>query len=285
MREALYWESIADNRVACALCPHRCKILEGDVGICRVRRNVGGKLYSANYAQVSSISIDPIKKKPLYNFYPESNILSVGTFGCNLRCSFCQNWTIAHANPQTMQMSSEELVKEALSLKADGNIGIAFTYNEPSIWFEFILETVKMSKDVGLKNVLVTNGFINNEPLNELIPYIDAMNIDVKGFTDKFYSKICKGALEDVKKTVEISAKKCHVEVTTLIIPELNDSIEEIDELASWLASIDNEIPLHLTRYFPNYEMRNKPPTPIDTLEKLKGQADKYLKYVYLGNV
>jgi pyruvate formate lyase activating enzyme len=285
MKEALYWESLDDNRVACALCPHGCRILEGAAGICRVRRNVGGKLYSVNYAQVSSISMDPIKKKPLYNFYPESKILSVGTFGCNLRCSFCQNWTIAHADPKTMHMSSEELVKEALSLKADGNIGIAFTYNEPSIWYEFIFETVKISKEVGLKNVLVTNGFINNEPLNELLPYIDAMNIDVKGFTDKFYSKICKGTLEDVKKTVETSAKKCHVEVTTLIIPDLNDSVEEIDKLASWLASIDNQIPLHLTRYFPNYEMRNKPPTPIDTLEKLKSQADKYLKYVYLGNV
>lgn len=285
MKEALYWKSLDESHVVCALCPHRCKILEGAVGICRVRRNVGGKLYSVNYAQVSSISMDPIKKKPLYNFYPENKILSVGTFGCNLRCSFCQNWTIAHADPKTMHMSSEELVKEALSLKADGNIGIAFTYNEPSIWYEFILETVKISKGVGLKNVLVTNGFINNEPLNELLPYIDAMNIDVKGFTDKFYSKICKGTLEDVKKTVETSAKKCHVEVTTLIIPDLNDSVEEIDKLASWLASIDSEIPLHLTRYFPNYEMRNKPPTPIDTLEKLKSQADKYLKYVYLGNV
>lgn len=285
MKEALYWEGTDNSSVACSLCPHRCKITEGNIGVCRTRRNVGGKLYTLNYGKISSISLDPIEKKPLYRFYPGSYILSVGTFGCNFKCSFCQNWAIAHADPHTMEAAPEQLVDKALELKPEGNIGIAFTYNEPSIWFEFILDTVKISTEAGLKNVLVTNGFISKEPLQELLPYIHAMNIDVKAFTDKYYRKVCKGALDDVKRTVEISAGCCHLEVTTLVIPGLNDDIEDIGRLASWLASINDEIPLHLSRYFPNYQMRDIPPTPKETLFRAKEEADKYLKYVYLGNI
>ncbi len=285
MKEALYWDKVDGDKVECKLCPHNCRIARDNTGICRARRNVEGRLHSLNYGMVSSIALDPIEKKPLYHFHPGSKILSAGTFGCNFKCSFCQNWTIAHDNPGVMEMTPDELVRKALELKERGNIGIAFTYNEPSIWFEFILDTSGKSKEAGLKNVLVTNGFISREPLAELLPYIDAMNIDVKAFTDKFYREICKGALEDVKGTVELSSAHCHVEVTTLVVPGLNDSEVEIKELASWLASVDETIPLHLSRYFPNYTMRDIPPTSKETLFKLKKAAEKHLNNVHLGNV
>ncbi len=285
MKEALYWDKIDGDKVECKLCPHNCRIELENTGICRARRNVEGELRSLNYGMVSSIALDPIEKKPLCHFHPGSKILSVGTFGCNFKCSFCQNWAIAHDNPGVMEMTPDELVRKAVEFKERGNIGIAFTYNEPSIWFEFILDTSRKSNEAGLKNVLVTNGFISREPLVELLPYIDAMNIDVKAFTDKFYREICKGALEDVKGTVELSSAYCHVEVTTLVVPGLNDSEEEIGRLATWLASIDETIPLHLSRYFPNYTMRDIPPTSKETLFKLKKAAEMHLKNVYLGNV
>ncbi|MGE5329596.1 MAG: AmmeMemoRadiSam system radical SAM enzyme [Deltaproteobacteria bacterium] len=284
MKEAMYWTS-DKGKVKCNLCPHNCSIDEGNIGICRVRRNLENKLYSLNYGKISSIALDPIEKKPLSLFFPGKNILSVGTTGCNLKCSFCQNWSIAHADPDTINVLPEQLVEEAIKLKKDGNIGIAFTYNEPSIWFEFVYETVKLSKQEGLKNVLVTNGFISIKPLEDILPYIDAMNIDVKAFNDDYYKDICKGRLEDIKKTVEFANEKCHVEVTTLIVPELNDNLNEIEQLASWLSSINPEIPIHFSRYFPNYKMKDKQPTPRETLEKAKKIAEGYLKYVYIGNI
>lgn len=278
---AKHWEKCND-KVICRLCPHNCNIDKGKVGICRVRKNIDNSLYTLNYGLVSSLALDPIEKKPLYHFYPETYILSVGTFGCNLKCSFCQNWTIAHDNPDTLETTSEQLVQKALEL--NNCIGIAFTYNEPSIWYEFVYDTCIMSKEKGLKNVLVTNGYINQEPLKELLRFVDAMNIDVKAFTDEYYKKLCKGTLEHVKKNVEIAVKSCHVEITTLVLPDLNDSIEEIGELSKWLSSIDTNIPLHLTRYFPNYKM-DLPPTPKETLYKVQEEAKKHLKYVYVGNV
>jgi len=284
MREAMYWTSEGET-VKCKLCPHNCSITEDGIGVCRVRRNLKNKLYSLNYGKISSIALDPIEKKPLSRFYPGMNILSIGSLGCNLKCSYCQNWSIAHADPATINAEPEQLVKKAVELKDDDNIGIAFTYNEPSIWFEFVYDTVKLSIKEGLKNVLVTNGFINNKPLEEILPYIHAMNIDVKAFNNQYYRDICKGTLEDVKRTVEISAPKCHVEITTLIVPGLNDNDKEIEQLASWLGKINPEIPIHFCRYFPNYKMKDKQSTPRQTLEKAKEIAEKYLKYVYIGNI
>lgn len=284
MKEAMYWT--ADGKtVKCGLCPHGCSIDEGNIGICRVRRNLDGKLYSLNYGKISSIALDPVEKKPLNRFFSNKNILSVGSLGCNLKCSFCQNWSIAHADPSTIDAEPEQIVEKAVELKDDDNIGIAFTYNEPSIWFEFVYDTAKISKQEGLKNVLVTNGFIRKEPLEDILPYIDAMNIDVKSFTNDYYKEICKGRLEDVKRTVEIAALKCHVEITTLIVPDMNDKPEEIEQLCVWLSKIDPEIPLHFSRYFPNYKMKDIPPTPRETLEKAKKTAQEYLKHVYIGNV
>lgn len=283
MKEAMYYEKIDNERVHCYLCPHHCRISPGKVGICRVRENREGKLYSLNYGKISSAAMDPIEKKPLYHFYPGTSILSVGSFGCNLTCSFCQNWTIAHQVPHTDEVKPEQLIRVAQ--EEENCIGIAYTYNEPSIWYEYVFETAQKAKKVDLKNVLVTNGYISQQPLKDILPYIDAMNIDVKGFTKEYYSTICSGTLEDVKKTVEIAAPHCHIEVTTLVVPDLNDSLEEIGELSRWLSGIDKKIPLHLSRYFPNYKMQDKEPTPVETLTKAREEAEKHLRYVHLGNV
>ncbi len=283
--EAMYYEKLGDGNVRCVLCPHNCRIRPGKRGICRVRINKDGRLLSENYGQIASMALDPIEKKPLAMFRPGSYILSVGTFGCNFKCSFCQNWAISLAKPMTADISPDELVLKAEELKSRGNIGIAYTYNEPSIWYEFVLETAKKARDRGLLNVLVTNGFINTEPLSELLEYVDAMNIDVKAFTEDFYKKICGGGLEDVKKTVETAFGKCHVEVTTLIIPGLNDSIGEIEGISGWLASVSPDIPLHISRFYPSHEMRDFPPTPAKTIREAQKIAKKRLKYVFLGNV
>lgn len=282
---AMYFDKIENSKVHCYLCPHNCVIKPGGLGACRARKNIDGELYSLNYGKVTSASLDPIEKKPLYRFHPGSLILSAGTFGCNLKCSFCQNWSIAHENPETADITPQELVDMAKKAVKSGNIGIAYTYNEPSIWYEFVYDTSKLARENGLVNVLVTNGFISREPLEELLPYVDAMNIDVKGFTASFYKEFCKATLENVKETVELAAGRCHVEVTTLVIPGLNDALEEIGELSRWLASISKDIPLHLSRYFPNYKMQDRPQTPVETLRKARDKALENLNYVYMGNV
>lgn len=282
---AMYFNKIEASKVHCYLCPHNCVINPGKLGACRARKNIGGKLYSLNYGKITSIALDPIEKKPLFRFKPGSKILSAGTFGCNLKCSFCQNWTIAHVDADTYDITPESLVFKAKELEHDGNIGIAYTYNEPSIWYEFVYDTARLAREAGLSNILVTNGFIGKEAMLELLPYIDAMNIDVKAYTETFYNDVCKGTLENVKETVELVAGKCHVEITTLVIPTLNDALTEISDLAKWISSISSRIPLHLSRYFPNYKLQNIPPTPKETLVECRKEALKYLEYVYLGNV
>jgi len=287
-KEAMFYERLENQRVHCYLCPHNCNISRDGRGICGVRKNIDGILYSLNYGEISSIGVDPIEKKPLYRFHPGTYILSVGSVGCNLKCPFCQNHSIAQVKPEelhTHHASSDEIVAKAVSLKEQGNIGIAYTYNEPSVWYEFVLETAKKAKEKGLLNVLVTNGYISDEPLRQILPYIDAMNIDLKAFRDKFYRELVKGGLEEVKGSIKRSTGHCHVEVTTLVIPGWNDSVNEMEEMAQWLASLSPEIPLHLSRYFPKYEMTDIPPTPLNSLTELKKTAERHLKYVYLGNV
>ncbi|MGQ9512792.1 AmmeMemoRadiSam system radical SAM enzyme [Thermodesulfitimonas sp.] len=283
MREALFYEKQEDNAVLCRLCPKGCLIKEGRTGFCRVRENRGGMLYTLNYGQCSSCNADPVEKKPLYHFYPAHTILSLGTFGCNLRCGFCQNWEIAHGSPPTIPLTPEQVVAMA---QAQGPrcIGVAYTYSEPVVWYEFVRDTARQVREAGLKNVLVTNGFIAEEPLRELLPYIDAMNIDVKSFRDDYYKHVCAGRLEPVLRTVEVAKDHCHVEVTNLIVTGLNDSAEELDALVDWLAAVDLRIPLHFSRYFPNFEME-RPPTPLEVLYAARETARKKLRYVYLGNV
>ncbi|MCX5781186.1 MAG: AmmeMemoRadiSam system radical SAM enzyme [Elusimicrobia bacterium] len=287
MKQALYvvLQDMTTKKVKCFLCPHTCNIMPGKTGICRARKNIDGILYSLTYNKFTSINMDPIEKKPLYHFYPGKGILSVGTIGCNFRCSFCQNWEISQADfddSSLTELSPDAAVVLAQKYKS---IGIAYTYNEPLINFEWILDTSKLARKKSLKNVLVTNGYINQEPLEELLPYIDAANIDVKFFNDESYEKMCGGHLEPVLKTVETCLKKnVHIELTNLIIPGENDSKEEIENLVKWIASLNNKIPLHFSRYFPQYKL-DTPPTEKKTLVEAYEIAKKHLKYVYIGNV
>lgn len=272
--------------IECEICPHHCRLKEGQVGLCRARINCGGHLTCENYGRLTAIALDPIEKKPLYRFHPRSKILSVGSYGCNLSCDFCQNSDISMTGSgsiSTRDISCEELVKKALELINHGNIGIAYTYNEPLIGYEFVRDCAGLAKRQGLKNVVVTNGYICEEPLRKLLPLIDAMNIDLKGFREAFYRKL-KGDLETVKQSIRLAAEACHVEVTTLIIPGENDNEEEIDELSAWLSAISPDMPLHITRFFPSWRMQDQTATPVETVYKLAGIARKHLKYVYEGN-
>lgn len=281
MKEAMYYKKGNNKEVYCVLCPHYCKIKDGNKGRCRARKNIDGTLYTLNYGKVTSYAYDPIEKKPLYHFYPGSYIFSIGSFGCNLACEFCQNWEIVYEQSLVIDVSDEEIITLA---KSNDSIGIAFTYNEPSIWYEYVLDISKKTKELGLKNVLVTNGYINQEPLEEILPYIDAMNIDLKSFNDFYYRHYCKGTLEPVLRTIEIAAKKTHVEITTLLAGSENSSSEEIENLAKRIAEINKSIPLHFSRYFPAYKMKI-PPTKLEILVEAQKIARKYLDYVYIGNV
>ncbi len=283
--KAQYYVKHDDGRVHCVLCPHDCRISQGKMGICGVRANKEGELYAESYGNISALSLDPIEKKPLYRFFPGSLILSVGSYGCNFSCSFCQNFGISLEKPETVYISPESLLYKAYDLKSSKNIGLAYTYNEPLMSYEYVLDCCKLVRDKGLKNVLVTNGYIQQAPLLELLPYIDAMNIDLKSFSEDFYKKICGGRAEFVKKTIETAVNACHMEITTLVIPGLNDTSEEIEALSSWLSSLSPDIPLHLTRFFPHHKMTDKEPTPKETLERLADVARKHLHYVYLGNI
>lgn len=281
--KASYYKKQGD-KVRCLLCPHKCLIQAGKFGLCAVRTNEEGVLKTINYGQITAMALDPIEKKPLYHFYPGKNILSVGTFGCNFTCDFCQNYSIAQYKSRSQYVSSEDLIQR--SIEAPNNIGIAFTYNEPSIWYEYIYETAKKLKEQhpDFKVVLVTNGFMESEPLEQLLPYIDAMNIDLKSFNQDYYRKVCGGDLQPVLNTIKQASQHCHVEVTTLLVSDLNDSKEEVEEIAKFLASINKDIPLHLSRYFPNYKME-QPATDISLMKERQKDAKKYLNHVYLGNV
>ena len=260
-------------------------IKPGKFGLCRARKNLDGKLHSMTYGEFTSIHLDPIEKKPLYHFYPGTQILSVGTIGCNFKCSFCQNWEISQSNYGDIPM--QKLTKEeALALAKERNsIGIAYTYNEPLINYEWVYEASQYFRKNGMKNVLVSNGYIMKEPLLELVKYLDAANIDVKAFNNTFYKELCAGKLDIVLDNVKTMIEsEVHVELTTLLIPGQNDSMKEISALVDWVAELNPEIPLHFSRYFPQYRM-SEPMTPIDTMEEAHNIAKKKLKYVHIGNV
>ena len=279
---------LAEGRATCAICPHACRLAEGQTGLCHARVAAAGQVVDANYGCVTSLALDPIEKKPLARFRPGTKVLSVGSYGCNLRCPFCQNAAIACAGEDDVPwraMAPAELVELAASLAPEGNIGIAFTYNEPLVGFEFVRDTARLARERGLANVLVSNGYVNDGPLQEIAPLIDAANIDLKGFTQGFYDLV-GGDLGTVRRTIAALADEpgCHLEVTTLVIPGLNDSEDEIDAAAAWLASLDPGIPYHLTRFFPCHRLQDRPTTPPATVRQLAATARRHLKHVYVGN-
>lgn len=284
MTEARYYEKLSDNRVRCLLCPHTCTIANGKTGICLNRRNNNGSLYSYNYGRVSAIQIDPIEKKPLFHFYPGKEILSFGTFGCNFQCPFCQNSSIARQEVDELygkKITPAECVQLAIE---KNSFAIAYTYNEPFIWFEHMLETAKLAKEKGLKNVMVSNGFYNPEPWNELSEFIDAVNIDLKGNPD-YYQRLCKAGQEPVLFSIKSAFEKnIHVEVTHLVVTDENDSPKEFSKIVDLIAEISPQIPLHISRYFPSYKMEHSP-TQVEHLEKYYAAAQNKLEYVYMGNV
>ena len=280
----------------CDVCFRHCKLEPGQTGFCKGRINTGDGIVAANYGKVTALALDPIEKKPLRRYKPGSKILSTGSYGCNLRCPFCQNSDISWSEEVTKfaatsgYVSPEEIADKASELVTYGNIGVAYTYNEPLIGYEFVRDTAELVKKYGLDNVIVTNGTASLKVLDELGDYTDAMNIDLKAFTDRFYRELIKGDLDMVKEFISEAVKICHVELTTLIIPGENDSEEEIRELSTWIAGLKgkvpgNEIPLHITRFFPRFHMTDRNATPVEKIYRLADVARENLKFVYEGNV
>jgi pyruvate formate lyase activating enzyme len=270
----------------CAVCPHHCHLEAGQFGACRGRQNVNGIIKPINYGMLTSLALDPIEKKPLQRFYPGSKILSIGSFGCNLHCPFCQNFEISMADSTTYRLkyfAPEDLVEKAVALKDQGNIGLAFTYNEPLISYEYIVDTGKLIHKAGLKNVVVTNGCATKEVAVKLKGIVDAYNIDLKGFTDAYYKKL-HGDLATVKEFITAVLPDSHVELTTLVVPHENDSEEEMEQLSSWVAELSPEIPLHVSRFFPRFEMVDRDATSVRKVYRLAEIAKKHLHYVYTGN-
>lgn len=259
-----------------------CGIPDGGKGRCGVRENVGGTLYTRSYGRTVTANIDPIEKKPLFHFMPGSLILSIGPNGCTLDCDNCQNWNISQEAASTNYIAPEELVMLAAR---NGSIGVAFTYTEPLLWFEYIVETAPLLREKGLKSVLVTNGFLNEEPAREIAPLIDGFNVDLKSMHDEFYRKYCSGGVEPVKRFIEIAARVSHVEVTNLLIPGLNDGPDDIASLVEWLEGVSRDIPLHFSRFFPQHRMTDRPPTPRESLDLAYTVAKRHLDHVYIGNV
>jgi pyruvate formate lyase activating enzyme len=280
MKKAEFWKAEGE-KIRCLLCPHKCLIADGKAGICRVRVNDRGVLKTSAYGEVISISVDPIEKKPLYHYYPGSDILSTGPRGCNLSCKFCQNWTISQADGPISKVSPKKLVEYAVS---ENSVGIAFTYTEPIIAFEYILDAGKIAHESGLVNVLITNGFINPEPFDKLLEVVDAMNIDLKSMEDDFYRDICGARLEPVMDTIRAASKSnAHVEITNLLIPGYNDSDDAIEKFVDFIASVDPLIPVHFSAYYPCYQF-DAPPTPVETLDRAYDIARERLNYIYGGN-
>lgn len=276
----------------CDVCFRHCDLKKGDTGFCGARIGLSDSVVPSNYGRITSLAVDPIEKKPLHRFYPGSKILSAGSYGCNLRCPFCQNSEISWG-PETRNiavtadtMSPEEIVSIAERQQMNGNIGIAFTYNEPLIGYEFVRDTAKLSHEKGMKNVIVSNGTASLEVLSELVPYIDAMNIDLKCFDADVYSKVLGGSLEMTMEFIEEAVKHAHVELTCLIVPRLNDSPERMREMTAWIVSLKDgkDIPFHVSRFFPCFHMTDRPATPVSLVYELAEVARESLNYVYTGN-
>lgn len=288
VKEALFWKELGGGKVQCELCPHECKLAEGKRGICGVRENIDGKLHTLIYGLGTSSHADPIEKKPLYHFHPGTMVMSFGTVGCNFSCLHCQNYTISQEGPEDRHLT-RFTIDDVLRMTKGGNCaGVAWTYNEPTIWYEFTLDGSKAVKQEGLYSVYVSNGYINEEPLRRIAPYLDAMNIDVKAGEDEFYRKVCKG---DRKKVLE-TCERAHslgilIELTYLIIPGMNDSMEEIKEYVEWaVGTLSPKVALHFSAFHPDYKLQDRMRTPMETMIRAYETAKKAgAEHVYLGNV
>jgi len=293
MKAAKYWEPFSGkkaekNTIQCHVCPHNCIIPDKGRGICRVRQNIGGKLFSLVYGKPISTHIDPIEKKPLFHFMPGTDSFSLGTVGCNMRCAHCQNWEISQAKPEDFpvpEILPDKIVEMALEAKCPS---ISYTYTEPSIFYEYVLDCAILAREDGLKNIMVTNGYVNKEPLFELYQYIDAANVDLKGFDEDFYVKQCGAKLKPILETLKnLKKTDTWIEITNLIIPTKNDDMKKIKEMCEWIVSeLRYDVPLHFSRFFPMYKNLDLPPTPEETLLEARKIAFKAgLKYVYIGNL
>ncbi len=278
----------------CEVCFRHCDLSDGQLGFCRARRNRGDRIIPENYGVITSIALDPIEKKPLNRFCPGSFILSLGSYGCNLRCPFCQNHGISQIGDkgegkEFSRTDPERILEIALDERKNGNIGVAYTYNEALVGYEFVRDTAKLIRDAGMKNVLVSNGTAELKVLHEILPFMDAMNIDLKSFSEKVYREVLKGDLKQTMDFIEEASRHCHMEITTLIVPDINDSEEEIREMTSWIASLNDgkgkEIPYHISRFFPRYNMTDRSATDVGLIYRLAETARENLQYVYEGNV
>ncbi len=288
LHPAMYYQKRPGGIVHCLLCPNACKLSDGQIGLCKVRKNVGGELYSLSYGQVASMHVDPIEKKPFFHVLPGTKSFSLATPGCNMRCLFCQNWEISQAYPwevKTARLSPEQIVEAALR---SGSRSIAFTYSEPTIFYEYMLEIAKLARSRGLKNVVVSNGYISQDPLQELLKYVDAYKVDFKAFNETFYDELTGGSLQPVLETMKtIRRSGVWLEIVTLLIPGKNDSEAEIRGLAKWIReNLGDDVPLHFSRFHPMHRLRNLPPTPVETVVRARQIAlEEGLKYVYSGNI
>ena len=289
-KEAMLYERLEDGRVRCFLCAHECKIADSKFGVCGVRENAEGTLYTLVYARTIAANIDPIEKKPLYHFLPGSTSFSVATIGCNFRCGFCQNWQISQVQrDEDVTLAGRELMPEDVVKRAQefGCLSISYTYTEPTIFFEYAYDCARLAKESGLYNVFVTNGFMTSEALDTIRPYLDAANVDLKSFSEDYYKRNCKARLQPVLDSIAYMKRiGIWVEVTTLVVPGENDSDEELAQIARFIAGLDRDIPWHISRFRPDYEFGDRDATPIETLRGAKeiGEAEG-LRYVYLGNV
>ncbi|MCK4916594.1 MAG: AmmeMemoRadiSam system radical SAM enzyme [Candidatus Omnitrophica bacterium] len=289
LKEAMFYEKLEDKIVRCNLCSHQCKILPSKIGVCGVRQNIEGTLNTLVYGEVIANNVDPIEKKPLYHFYPGTKSYSIAAKGCNFKCGFCQNWQISQMSEQLSvvpgyEISPIEIVLDAEKTKCKS---ISYTYTEPTIFFEYAYDIAKLAKEKGMHNVFVSNGYMTEKALKKIGPFLDAINIDLKSFSEEFYITVCKGHLNPVLDSIKLAKDMgIWVEITTLIIPGQNDSQEELREITEFIAGVGKDIPWHINRFYPNYKFLDKEPTPIETLKKAYQLGKKAgLRYIYMGNV
>ncbi len=281
MVEAKYYK-VEKDHVLCELCPRACRLKDGEEGDCWAYKNIGGKLMAKNYGRLVTATYDPMEKKPFYHYYPNSVVLSVAHNGCNLRCQFCQNWEVALERKDSKEISLQTLLDYS---GKSHSIGVAYTFTEPLVWFEFLMDSVRKLKGIGQKNVVVTNGYINETPLDDLLPYVDAMNISLKSMRDEAYTGFMDGRVAPVLHAIKAAYQKTHLELTYLVIPDISDSEKEVGDFVDYVAGIGTDIPVHFKRFFPHYKMLDSPVTPNETMVRIYKMATQKLHYVYLTDV